>query len=133
MAVFKIDVDGLTQADRALRRFGATVLDWRPFWAELGEALATESQRRWPLRRRSGRLRKSLVWANGRLGRGGVFEASPDALTFGSSIFYGRFAQHGTKRQRQTPLIHVNPDVHVELLRTWLVARAQRAGLEVDS
>ena len=37
MGVFEIDVGGLTQADRALRKFGATVENWRPFWSQLGE------------------------------------------------------------------------------------------------
>ena len=133
MGVFEIDVGGLTQADRALRKFGATVENWRPFWSQLGESLATETQRRWPLRRRSGRLRESLHWTGSRLGRGGVFESSPDRLTFGSSIFYSRFSQYGTKQQRARPLIHVNEKQHTELLRAWLVARAQPAGVEVET
>ena len=130
--VFKVDVGGLTQADRALRTFGATVESWRPFWRLLGESLADTAQSRWPLRRRSGRLRKSLTWANGRLGRFGVYESSPDALRFGTSVFYGRFAQFGTKRQTARQIIHVDEKQHVELLRTWLQARATRAGLEVE-
>ena len=85
MPVFKIDVRLDTAT--ALRRFASGVDDLRPYWRLLGETLADEGQRRWPLRRRSGRLRESLVWAGGRLGKGGVFEASPDRLTFGSSIF----------------------------------------------
>ena len=99
--VFRIAVDGLSESDTALRQFGALILDWRPYWRLLGESLATEAGSRWPLRRRSGRLRKSLVWAGGKLGKGGIFEASPDALRFGTSVFYGRFSQVGTKRQRR--------------------------------
>ena len=132
MPTLKIDVTGLDTADTALRRFGARLLDWRPFWRLLGERLADDAQARWPLKRRTGRLRKSLVWAGSRLGRFGVFESSPDRLQFGSAVFYGRFAQSGTKRQRATPLIHVDPKQHSEQLTTWLQARAAASGLEVD-
>lgn len=131
MPPLKIDVDGLTQADTALRRFAATVADLRPFWAQLGERLATEAQSRWPLRRRSGRLRRSLTWSAGRLGKGGVYEPSPDALRFGSSLFYGRYAQYGTARQRATPFIHVDEIDTSKRLAAWLRARAQASGLEV--
>ena len=126
-----VKVDGLSTADTALRRFEATVDDLRPFWRELGETLAVDAQARWPLRRQSGRLRQSLTWAGGRLGRFGVFESSPAQLTFGTAIFYGRFAQTGTKKQRATPLIHVDPKQHSEQLTTWLRDRAA-SGLEVD-
>ena len=129
--VFKISVDGLSESDTALRRFAATVLDWRPFWRQLAESLADEAQRRWPLKRRSGKLRRSLVWSGKRLGPRGIYESSPDALTFGSSIFYGRFSQFGTKRQKARELIHVDEAQHAEQLRAWLRARAVAAGLEV--
>ena len=131
MPTFKIDVDGLDTAATALRRFGAGVEDWRPYWRLLGKTLADESQARWPLARRSGRLRRSLVWAGKRLGRGGIYESSPDRLTFGSSIFYSRFSQFGTKRQKARPLIHVDPEQHTEQLSAWLRDRAAAAGLEV--
>ena len=68
------------------------------------------------------------MWAGNRLGRGGIFESDPDRLRFGSSLFYGRFPQYGTRKQRATPLIHVNPDQHADQLSSWLQARA---GLEV--
>ena len=131
MPILRVGVTGLTQADTSLRKFAATILDLRGFWSELGEALSDETQRRWPLRRRSGRLRASLVWAGGRLGRFGVYEASPDRLTFGTTVFYGRFSQVGTKKQPRRPLIHIDESQHAELLTGWLLARAARAGLEV--
>ena len=131
MPTLRVDVDGLGQADSALRRFGARILDWRPFWRQLGETLADDAQARWPLRRRSGRLRKSLTWASGRLGKGGVYEASPDKLQFGSAVFYSRFHQFATKQRAARPLIHIDETAHTELLRTWLQARAAAAGLEV--
>ena len=131
MPTLRLDVDGLTQADTGLRRVAAQVSDLRPFWSQLGRELASDTQARWPLRRKTGRLRRSLTWHGDRLGPHGVFKADPDRLTFGSSIFYGRFAQFGTKRQRATPLIHVDPKQHSEQLTTWLRSRAVASGLEV--
>ena len=130
--MLRVKVEGLSTADTALRRFEATVADWTPFWRELGEHLADTAQARWPLRRRSGRLRTSLTWAGGRLGRGGIFEADPDRLRFGSAVFYGRFAQTGTKRQRATPLIHVDAADANTRLSEWTKSRARSSGLEVE-
>ena len=127
--MLRVKVEGL--AEGALRRFSAQLADLRPFWRELGEHLADTAQSRWPLRRRSGRLRESLVWQGGKIGRRGVFEASPDLLRFGTSLFYSRFPQSGTKRQRQRTLIHVDAKAHSEQLTTWLQARAAASGLEV--
>ena len=127
----QLKVHGITESDNSLRRFEAASGDLRPFWRELGERLADEAQRRWPLRRRTGRLRRSLMWAGDRLGRGGVFEASPDKLTFGTNLFYSRFHQYGTKRHAARPLIHVDADRHSSQLSSWLQARAAASGLEV--
>ena len=129
----QLTVDGITQADSSLRRFSSQVDDLRPFWRELGRDLADDAQRRWPLRRRTGRLRESLMWAGDRLGRGGISESSPDRLRFGSAIFYSRFHQHGTKRHAARPLIHVDESRHGEQLAEWLRGRADAAGLEVQS
>ena len=123
---------GVRESEIRLGTFAADLGDLQTFWAQLGESLATETQSRWPLRKRSGRLRKSLVWAGSRLGKGGIFESSPDRLSFGSSIFYARFSQFGTKRQRARPLIHVDEKQHTDQLATWLKDRATRAGLEVN-
>ena len=131
MPTFKIDVGGLSESDTALRKFAADFEDFRPFWSKLGRSLADEAQARWPLRRRSGRLRRSLVWAGKRLGRGGIYEASPDKLQFGTGVFYGRFHQHGAKNTPRRPLIHIDETAHTEQLRAWLRARAAAAGLEV--
>ena len=131
--IFKIDVGGLSESDTALRKFAAGVLDFRPFWRLLGKTLADESQARWPLRRRSGRLRKSLVWAGSRLGPRGIFESLPDRLRYGSSIFYGRFHQHGAKNTPRRPLIYIDPEQHTEQLSAWLRDRAARAGVEVET
>ena len=98
--MLRITATGLAESDRALRRFAA-VSDLRPFWSELGEHLADEAQRRWPLRRWSGKLRESLTWHGDRLGKHGVFESSPDRLTFGSErCFYSRFASTRRAPQR---------------------------------
>ena len=125
----RIDVHGLP--DRELKRLADGVSDLRPFWARLGQSLADEAQQRWPLRRRSGKLRRSLTWRGETLGRGGVFEPTPDRLTFGSAVFYSKFHQHGARNVPRRELIHVNPARHTAALASWLVARAQRAGLEV--
>ena len=127
----RVDVKGLETADRSLRGFARTVLDLRPFWRELGAHLADESQKRWPLKRRSGKLRRSLVWSGSKLGRGGVFESSPDRLRFGSAVFYARFHQYGTKRLPARPLIFVDETDTSKRLATWLRARAQASGLEI--
>ena len=129
MPILHLDVDGLGQADRGLRRFAATVSDLRPFWRELGERLADTAQRRWPLKRRTGKLRRSLTWAGSRLGRGGVFESSPDRLAYGSTVFYGRFHQYGAKNTPRRSLIHVDPAQQTAQLSAWLQERAKKAGL----
>ena len=130
--MLRITATGLSTADGKLRQFAARIIDLRPFWRELGRSLADEAQARWPLRRRTGRLRKSLTWAGSRLGRGGVYEADPDQLRFGSALFYARFSQAGTKRQRQRTLIHVDEADASSRFSAWLRDRAAAAGLEVE-
>ena len=129
--MLRVKVEGLSKGDRALRRFEAQVDDLRPFWRSLGETLADDAQARWPLRRRTGKLRKSLVWRGDKLGPRGIFESSPDRLRFGSAVFYGRFHQHGAKHTPRRPLIHIDEAQHSEQLTTWLRDRAASAGLEV--
>ena len=68
MPTLHVKVGGLADGDRALRQFAAQLSDLRPFWRALGETLADDAQARWPLRRRSGRLRESLVWRGDKLG-----------------------------------------------------------------
>ena len=69
MPILDIRVTGIP--DKGLDALAAAALDLRPFWAELGADLARVSQARWPLRRQTGRLRKSLTWRGEtlRLGR----------------------------------------------------------------
>ena len=130
MPELRIGVKGITEAERSLREF-AKATDLREFWPLLGRDLADEAQARWPLRRRTGKLRRSLTWRGDRLSRGGIFEARPGSLTFGTSVFYSRFFQHGTRHHRQRTLIHVNEATHTDQLNTWLTERAVAAGLEV--
>ena len=132
MPTTNIAVTGLASADRHLRAFAKHLENLTPFWATLAEHLADDAQARWPLRRRNGKLRKSLTWRGDRLGRGGVYEPTATRLTFGSDLFYGRFAQHGTTIQRKTPLIHVDVDDARTRLSDWMRDRASAAGLEVD-
>ena len=127
----KLTVQGLDTAEVALGTFAREVDDLRPFWPRLARYLADTAQARWPLRRRTGRLRRSLTWRGKSLGPSGVFEPTPDRMTFGSSLFYGRFSQTGTKHQPIRELIHIDPERHTAALASWLVARAEAAGLEV--
>lgn len=123
----------LEKVDKNLATFAALTSDLRPFWELLGRSLADESQRRWPLRRRSGRLRKSLSWSGARLGRSGIFQSKREKLVYGSRLFYANFSQKGTKHQRATPLIHVNESDIAARLDAWAVERAKAAGLEVSA
>ena len=127
-----IAVTRLADADRNLRTFSQKLIDFTPFWRELAEHLADDAQRRWPLRRRTGKLRKSLTWRGERLGKHGIFEATPDRLTFGSAVFYGRFAQSGTKYTPRRPLIHIDETDASTRFAAWARDRAADAGLEVD-
>ena len=131
MPLLDISVSGIKERDKGLETLAAVAGDLRPFWADLAVDLARTSQARWPLRRRTGRLRKSLTWRGESLGVGGVFEPTPDRLTFGSAVFYGRFHQEGARNVPRRELIHVDPARHRAALAAWLVSRAQRAGLEV--
>ena len=130
MPELRIGVKGLDEAGKSLRKF-ADALDLREFWPLLGKDLADEAQARWPLRKRTGTLRRSLTWRGKGLGRGGVFQARPGILTFGTSVFYSRFFQNGTRHHRQRTLIHVNEEKHADQLQKWLTERAVAAGLEV--
>ena len=130
--MLRITATGLSTADGKLRQFAARIIDLRPFWRELGEHLADEAQARWPLRRRTGTLRRSLTWRGERLGKYGVFESSPAHLAFGSAVFYGRFAQSGTKHSPRRPLIHIDEADASSRFSAWLRDRAARAGLEVE-
>ena len=132
MPITDIRVTGSRDADRRLRAFAKHLETLVPFWRELSEHLADEAQRRWPLRRRTGKLRKSLTWRGNGLGRGGVYEATANRLAFGTSVFYSRFFQYGTTRQRTTPLIHVDVADARTRLSEWMTARAEASGLEVD-
>ena len=87
----------LDESRARLEQFARELDDLRPFWRQLGEHLAAKAQQRWPLRRRSGKLRRSLTWAGSRLGKGGIYWPTPDSLTIGSAVFYGAFAHYGTR------------------------------------
>ena len=123
--------DGIKEADSGLESLASAVLDLRPVWPRFAKGLADTAQARWPLRRKTGRLRQSLTWRGNRLGRFGIYEPDPDRLRFGSAVFYGRFFQYGTKRQRARPLIHIDEPKHADQLAAWLRTRAAAAGLEV--
>ena len=115
----------------ALDRAARSLRDLSSFWPTLGEAIADKAQRAWPLRRRSGRLRASLTWSGKGLGRAGIYEVDPDALTIGSRIFYARFSHFGTKHQRKRELLAVDESDTTARLQKWARSRVTAAGLEV--
>ena len=115
------------QLDGAAR----SLRDFSDFWPTLAEAIADKAQSAWPLRRRTGRLRRSLTWAGKRLARGGIYKADRDSLTIGSTVFYARFSHHGTRRQSKRVLLAVDPVDTTERLTEWARARVQASGLEV--
>lgn len=121
----------LDESRARLEQFARELDDLRPFWRQLGEHLAAKAQARWPLRRRSGRLRRSLTWAGSRLGRGGIYKATSNALTIGSRIFYSGFHQYGAKNLPARTLVHVDEQDTAERLATWARERATASGLEV--
>ena len=110
LAAGTIRVEGLDEAGASLDKFNNDIADLPPFWRELGSQFSEDEQARWPLRRRTGRLRESLRWAGNRLGRGGVYEATPDRLRFGTGerVFYARYHQFGARHLPRRPLIHID-------------------------
>ena len=125
----RVDIDPtLEKVDKILSTYAPIVGDLRPFWELLGRSLSDDSAARWPLRRRSGRLRRSLKWSGDGLGRGGIFKTRPDRLLYGTRIFYAAFSQVGTAHQAKRPLIHVNEDEINGRLSAWASERARAAG-----
>ena len=122
----------LDAAETSVKTFGAAMVDLRPFWSGLAERLADDAQRRWPLRRKTGRLRRSLTWTGVRLGHGGVYKSEPSSLTIGTKVFYGFYSQRGTKHQARRPLVHVDEADVGKRLTEWAKGRAEAAGLEVS-
>lgn len=116
------------QLDRAGRSLG----DLSTFWPTLGEAIVDKSQSAWPLKRRSGTLRRSLTWTGKGLGRGGVYEPMRDSLTIGTAVFYSGFHHRGTQHLRKRELLAVDPGDATKRLETWARSRVTAAGLEVS-
>ena len=122
----------LENSDSRLATFAESLADLRPVWSQLGEHLSATTQARWPLRRRTAALRRSLTWTGERLGPGGIFQSKPDRLTFGSRLFYSGFSQHGTRRQPARALIYVEEADIGARLTAWARERATATGLEVS-
>ena len=80
----------------ALNRTARSLGDLSEFWPAVGRSIADQTQAAWPLKRRSGRLRRSLSWsARGGLGKAGIYEAKSDSLVIGSSLFLRQFSPAG--------------------------------------
>ena len=129
---FSVSVNpSLDEPSASLDAFARALVDLSSFWPGLAESLADESQARWPLRRRTGRLRESLRWAGTRLGEEGIYKPTRDALVFGTSTFYSAFHHLGVGRLRKRELLHVDTDDTTKRLEAWASSRATAAGLEV--
>ena len=128
MALVQITADPPLEAvDARLATYAAVLTDLRPVWPIIGKSLADESQRRWPLRRRSGRLRKSLTWSGARLGRSGIFQSKREKLVYGSRLFYAAFR---SKRNEASAQTRVDPRRRIRHRRApgRVGDRASRAG-----
>ena len=106
--MLRVKVEGLSEGDRALRHVCGGRRGLASILARAGRAPGRRSASSLAVTPTIRHARTSLTWARGTLGRGGVFESSPNQLTFGTNVFYSRFSQYGTKRQRQRTLIHVD-------------------------
>ena len=127
MPTLDIRATGIRESGKGLDALGRAASDLTPFWFGLARDLANLAQERWPLRRRTARLRKSLTWRGAIPGprRRVRTDANPGSA-FGSAVFYARFHQHGARNVPRRELIHVNPARHTAALASWLVARAHR-------
>ena len=115
----------------ALDRAATALTNLSDFWPGLAESITDKAQRSWPLKRRSGRLRRSLTWSGRGLGKGGRYEPSSDSLIVGTRIFYGAFSHFGTKNQPTRVLLGVDPLDTTKRLEKWARDRVIGAGLEV--
>ena len=121
----------IKRAARSLRR---AFQDWRPFWSELGEHLADTAQARWPLRRRSGKLRKSLVWSRRqRLGPWRHFRGiRKSARIRERTVFYSGNSRNTAPNKQQADgrcCIRIDETDIGQRLALWAKSRAAAAGI----
>lgn len=97
-------------------------------WAQLSPRYAAWKAKRYPgktILRRTDRLMTSLTWTGASLATSeGIAIMTPDSATFGTSVFYGRFHQRGTRKMRQRRILYLptSPDPRVTLgkmLQRW--------------
>lgn len=145
-------IEGYERADVGLTGAATKARDFRPFWrtvvapwffgriqeqfasegtavggwAPLSPRYAAWKAKRYPgktILRRTDRLMKSLTWTGAALATPeGIAIMTPDSATFGSSVFYGRFHQRGTRTMRQRRILYLPPDASVTLgkmLHRW--------------
>ena len=102
MPILDIRATGIRESGKGLDALARAASDLRPFWSELDEDLADTAQARWPLRRRTGKLRRSLTWRGETLGRGGVFEPTPDRFVNGRRELTN--SRHSSVRSARAPV-----------------------------
>lgn len=84
-----------------------------------------------PILTREGFLRDSLQWTGTHLGPGGVFEAYPTYVIYGTTIPYASAHQKGTARLPARPFMHEpNPEIFGPLLKNWILRNAKKGGLD---
>lgn len=77
-----------------------------------------------PILTATGTLRNSLAWGGAGLGPGGIFEATPHYVRFGTSVPYAAAHQYGSPKRNlpaRTFLIKPDPQVFGPLLKQWLL------------
>ena len=120
-------------ADRRLRKFAKHLENLTPFWATLAEHLADDAQARWPLRDGTP-ARSESRWSGAGHAWAGAASMNPPLIAWRLErvCFTAGLRSTGRRRQRKTPLIHVDADDARTRLSDWMRARAEASGLEVD-
>jgi phage gpG-like protein len=135
----RFEVEGREPAIVEMDRLRAAIEDWKPFfrdyvapkffrdvernfeteggyvggWAPLSPIYAKWKATHYPGRpilQRKGRLFRSLQFANGNVGPGGVARITNTGAELGTSVPYGRFHQRGTGRMPPRRIVFLPTD-----------------------
>jgi len=96
-------------------------------WAALSPQYAAWKSRHYPgktILQRTERLRESLEWNGRRLGKDGFFQATRDAVVFGTDVPYAKYHQKGTPRMPQREFLPT-PDTRYwgPVMKAWLLGQ----------
>jgi phage gpG-like protein len=99
-------------------------------WARLSPRYKAWKEQHYPGKTilvREGDLRASVRWSHGRLGAGGIFDAQPRHLIFGTDVPYAAYHQYGTDKMPARPFLPpVDAKEYAPLLRNWIVRHAKQ-------